>query len=190
MSEKGKAEGRETTDTKTTSEGRVHLPATFTLHFEVSAPFLLGFPGHFSSFSSCLISSNFFPFSPFDNPHLPGTLAFPASRTPPLYYPWAPTPLSSPTSVWNRKFKNGIKMGKYLHRITDFYRCTCYWLLNIYAMLNSILIDRSWTVGMGTVNSLMAASLDFSCFDDTNSCPLNSTDSLRMSVRTPRLWFN
>ena len=79
-------------------------------------------------------------------------------------------------------------MGKYLHRTTDFYSCTCYWLLNMLSFLD---FDPFWTVGMGTVNSLMAATLDFMLLMIyTNSCPLNSTGSLRMCVRTPILWFS
>ena len=39
------------------------------------------------------MSSNFLPFSPYENTHLPGTLPFPAPHIPPLYSPWAPIPL-------------------------------------------------------------------------------------------------
>ena len=38
------------------------------------------------------MSSNFFPFFPFEDTHLPGTLPFPAPRIPPLYFPWTPIP--------------------------------------------------------------------------------------------------
>ena len=91
-------EGRETTDTKTTGAG-VHLPAPFTVVFPVSALFFLDFPATSALFllgsikRCCLISPqfNFFPFSPFENHHLHGTLPFSAPRIPPLYSPWAPT---------------------------------------------------------------------------------------------------
>ena len=150
-SKKGKmGEGRETTDTKTTGAG-VHLPAPFTVVFPVSALFFLDFPATSALFllesikRCCLISPNLIssPSLPFriQNPHLHGTLPFSAPRIPPLYSPWAPTPpphppfpSSSPTSVWKRKFNNGNKMGKYLHQTTDFYRCTCYWLLNMLSL--------------------------------------------------------
>ena len=39
--------------------------------------------------------------------------------------------------------------------------CTCYWLLNMLSFLD---FNPFWTVGMGTVKSLMAASLDFLCW--------------------------
>ena len=99
-SEKGKrGEGRETTGTKTTGEESIfspHLPCIciFRPFFSLlSRPLQLLFYCELLLKRCCLMSSNFFPFFPFENTHLPGTLPFPAPRIPPQYSPWAPIPL-------------------------------------------------------------------------------------------------
>ena len=146
-SKKGKmGEGRETTDTKTTGAG-VHLPAPFTVVFPVSALFFLDFPATSalvllgSIKRCCLISPNLIssPSLPLRIPTSTVPFLFPPPVSLPCIFPGLPpppppSPSSSPTSVWKRKFNNGNKMGKYLHQTTDFYRCTCYWLLNMLSL--------------------------------------------------------
>ena len=168
----------------------VHLPAAFTLYLQFPPPCFSWLSRPLQPFfycqlllkRCCLISSNFFPFSPFENPHLPGTLPFPAPRIPPLYSPRAPPPPRPPLhQCGTENWKKGNDMGKHLHRTTDFSSCRCCYPFSIlmpFGLLEWVLLIAWWQQAL------------FSCVDDTNSCPLNSTGSLRMWVRTPRLWFS